>query len=261
MNVALRKQLWVVGTRDPETQAVQHLARQWAEAHQVTFSPVLARVVQDPTSRLMRIIGPDDAQGLYTGAHRALTAVFTVGTVRVPLDPTAGRITRRTALPMAAYMANKAFIRVISRPEETAEALNAVAAWMAAVHCSGHDDPRCLPRMLFPSSVEMDLSQDRQRDEFIRQHRGKGSVAWRDGEERDWEYGPHHTRDALHVGGHCLPLGMHWDVTSGRRFEMANGWEKRVVPRSGYLNVHPDGHLRGNQATRVPRETKRRRKR
>lgn len=248
-DVILDKRLWFISQDDPRARESQSEAVAWARANGVTFTPVLATTVRDGTGGKLNIIGPSDAKGLYVSAHRALTAVITYGTIRVPLDPT-NAPTRKSAIQVGEYVANKAFSRLVTRPEETSCALQAASDWMGRTHCTGREDPRCLPRMMFPSSLPAALEDPDVRQRFKRAHHSKGA-SWRDKAGRDWDCGAPHTLDALHVGGECLPLGMHWDVSSRSRFELANGWEKWVIPRSGYINVHPDGFLRGARANRV----------
>lgn len=253
VNVQLDKHLWFIAEAGAAAaRPIRIAAREWAESHGVKFTPLEASMVKGRAGGSLRVLGPTGAKGIYTGAHREMTSVITLGSVRVPLDPT-DRPTRRNSLLVSDYLANKAHNRVVSRSEEAQAALEEAGEWMSGTHCDGADDPRCLPRMMFPSACPTHLPQHEQRQDFRKQHRVRGSSTWVDGEGRIWDHaGPPHTLDAVHVGGVCLPLGMHWDVNSSRRFEVANGWEKWVVRREGYINVHPDGYLRGQRAVRAP---------
>jgi hypothetical protein len=196
-----------------------------------------------PGDGAVEVLRANDAYRLYKLLHRRLVVVLATGGVRVQRD-VSEHPSRRGSVPLEQFAAHKAFVRFVTRPEESGPALDAGEAWAAAppgVDAPG--DPRAVPMLCFAGCTPIELGSRAARRAF-RQQFGRPPIDRQGGR---WEVGPHHTHDLLHVAGTTLPLGFHWDVQATRgRLVVANGWERWEVRQGSYLNVHPDAHLRGS---------------
>jgi hypothetical protein len=100
-----------------------------------------------------------------------------------------------------------------------------------------------LPFHIF-SGDHYQLSTAAGRDEFERRHGNASSR--RDNRGLNWEIPGRamHGRDALCVAGCWLRPGFHWDVsTPGRLLDVRTPLEVWRIER--YVNVYPDGYVRG----------------
>ncbi len=190
------------------------------------------------------VLRPSDVERLYKTLHKRKALVLATGGVRVQRDVSAN-LTRRGSVPAEQFVRHKAFFALVSRPEEASRSINQGVEWLTReTDIDGPHDPRCLPMLCFAGCREIPLSNPSDRKRF-RQDFGK---ARRDSFGGEWQGdGPYHTRDTLHVAGLSLPVGFHWDVQAWRPFAMCNGWERWEIRANGYLNVHPDAHLRGSK--------------
>ena len=60
-----------------------------------------------------------------------------------------------------------------------------------------------------------------------------------------------HGREILHVAMRELAQGFHWDVShSASNARLGNSSETWRVNKGGYVNVYPNGHIRGGKGSR-----------
>jgi hypothetical protein len=192
-----------------------------------------------------------DVERLYREAHRALVLVITVGTAQVHLRIDE-RPTNATTLPLSQYLHHKACTLHVSRPEEASKVSDALARHQFDLSCEGHKDPRCIPFFLFRRTESNDLGSESGRSQFVShysQGRSANVSALIDGEGREWASREFHSADLIHVAGTTLPVGFHWNVQTKKKTELANGWEVWRIGAHGYVNVHPDAHIRQGDRT------------
>ena len=196
------------------------------------------------------ILRPSDAAGLYVSSHRERVFVVTVGGVKVQLDTTEMASNRGT-VPVSAFIEYKAGHVMITRPEEVDRGVGLIQTYMSQQHCDGSKDPRCLPFSLYERNEAEGLASRTARNDFVKRYRSYDSEGFGllDDQARRWTTREYHTRDLLHVGGSCLPIGFHWNVECKRKTAFANGWETWAVSAGGYTNVHPDAKIRGGSGS------------
>ena len=134
-------------------------------------------------------------------------------------------------------------------PTAVSACLDEYDAWCGCVGCENDNDPRCLPLHVF-KSVHTELDTLAQRRRFDKEH-GTGTRRL-DGNGLAWRLDPaaFHGWDTLHVAGHELVPGFHWDVSagtggSGTVTTPTERWT--ITAKRGYVNVYPDGHVRGGR--------------
>lgn len=200
-----------------------------------------------------------DVGDLYTQAHRARIAVVAVCGAKVLLD-ISEEPSNTGCMSLERFVRYKCFYSLVTRPEEVDRTLRAALDWMDHSHCDGVRDPRCLPTAVFETYDEYKLDTLAEREKFLRSHRSsKKNSNLTDMRGRTWQVGAYHTSDLLQVAGVALPIGFHWDVQSQRNSVIATGWERWELRGRGYTNVHPDGYVRGGNATKthpLPQGTK-----
>lgn len=60
-----------------------------------------------------------------------------------------------------------------------------------------------------------------------------------------------HGREILNVAGRELARGFHWNVShSASNASLGNSSETWSVNKGGYVNVYPDGHIRGGSGAK-----------
>ncbi len=190
---------------------------------------------------------PEDARRLYKRAHRAHLAVLAAGSVRVQCDPSETPTTRGSVL-LSQFLSHKAYYEMISRTQEVDHSVDRAISWLATPPgVSGRGDPHCVPSLCFAGAQPIDDLVQSSPKRF-REHYGR---PWTDPSGRTWQEGAYHTFDCLHVAGTTLPIGFHWDLQASGSSFLANGWERWEIGNGGYLNVHPDAHVRGQAARRT----------
>ena len=151
-----------------------------------------------------------DAVKLYRRAHRARVGVLFTG--RPVILPRPGRAVRsEETIGLARFVRYKAYAtRLPAAPAGLSDCLDAYESWCRDVGCENGHDPRCLPFHIFQSG-HTDLNTPEERRRFNEIY-GHGSRR-RDELDFSWKLGPFHGRVVLHVAGHALPRGFHWDVS------------------------------------------------
>ena len=182
-----------------------------------------------------------DAVKLYRRSHRARVGVLFTG--RPVILPRPGRAVRPTeTIGLARFVRYKAYAaRLPATPACLSSCLNAYESWCRDAGCENGNDPRCLPFHIFQSEhTDLDTPENRRRFNEIH---GPGARR-RDERKFFWKLGPFHGRDVLHVAGHTLPPGFHWDVSvqaNPKRIKTPTEcWQV-----SRYINIAPDADLRG----------------
>ena len=184
-----------------------------------------------------------DAVNLYRRLHRARVGVLFAGRPTVLPRPGPARRLERT-IDLAKFVRYKAYAaRLPPNPACISGCLDAYEAWCQETRCENGNDPRCLPFHIFQSGrVGLDTPGERRR--FNEVH-GSG-VRRQDDRDLSWSLGagPFHGREVLHVAGHTLQQGFHWDVSVQRDAKtITTPTERWRILR--YINIAPDAHLRG----------------
>ena len=200
-------------------------------------------IVERVGGRPMQILSGEDAVNLYRRSHRARVGVlFTGRPVVIPMPERARRPEK--TIDLATFVRYKAYAARL--PPASAcipSCLDAYESWCEDTGCENGGDPRCLPFHIFVSRYT-DLDTLRERRRFNEIH-GPG-VRRRDDRQLTWCLGPgiFHGRDVLHVAGHRLLPGFHWDVSvQGDAKTVTTPTERWRIFQ--YINVAPDAHLRG----------------
>ena len=184
-----------------------------------------------------------DAVNLYRRSHRAKVGVLFTGKPAILPRPGKARRSEKT-IRLAAFVRYKAYAAPLpATPACLASCLDAYESWCREVGCENGSDPRCLPFHIFHSG-HTDLDTPGERRRFNGIHRA--GAKRRDEREFLWALDPgaFHGREVLHVAGHALPRGFHWDVSVQANPKTIKTptecWEV-----SRYINIAPDANLRG----------------
>ena len=193
--------------------------------------------------RPLQTLSGADAVNLYRRSHRARVGVLFAG--RPAVLPRPGKPLRsEKTINLATFLRYKAYAaRLPAAADCLSICLDDYESWCQNTGCENDHDPRCLPFHIF-ASEQTDLDNPEERQRFNEIH-GPGG---RRRDERDFTWrlgpGPFHGRDVLHVAGHTLPSGFHWDVSvQAHPRTITTPTESWEVSR--YINIAPDAHLRG----------------
>ena len=242
------REVWIVFPRTARARiaAVRERLRRECRTRSWRLQEVIPKLERRIDGRPLMLIAGEDAVKLYRRSHRARVGVFHTGRPCVRLMPRA-----RISMAVAQFVRYKAYASPL--PDDAAAVsgcLDAYDAWCRRIGCVGGHDPRCLPFHVFESG-HTELGTPEQRRHFDQVH-GTGALR-RDGKRLTWCLDPaaFHGRDTLQVAGYALSRGFHWDVSADNGGSptvttLTERWE--ISRKSGYLNVYPDGHVRG----RVP---------
>ena len=193
--------------------------------------------------RPLQFLSGEDAVNLYRRSHRARVGVLFMERPAVLPRPGKARQSEKT-IDLATFVRYKAYAaRLPVTSACISSYLDAYESWCRDTGCENGNDPRCLPFHIFQSGhTDLDTSGERRRFNGIH---GPGA---RRRDERDLSWclgpGPFHGRHVLHVAGHTLQRGFHWDVSvQGNAKTITTPTERWQVSR--YINIAPDAHLRG----------------
>ena len=207
-----------------------------------------------PKGRPIRVLTPEDATNIYRRVHTRQVGVWQIGDAAAPTRSKPKKTTKHY-LPLSRFVRYKAFHCQLD-PNRSGEPLSETVAdfqsWIENADCEGESDPRCLPFHVFETDIDQyDLSKSDDRKRFENDH-GR-QHARRDARDRIW-YRPNarqmHGREILQIAGHALMQGFHWDVSSEHKVKISNISEVWEIKRNGYLNVYPNGHIRGSSKAR-----------
>lgn len=256
-NWPIKTELWLIrlSSESAAQQAVARALRREAVARGIQIEEVRCHPHQGPNGRRQEVLTPEEVRKLYVRCHRAHVWVAAVGGARWKLDPS--QTANRDNLPPLNELVHgkAAGYRLVSRISEVQDLMATVAA-DPVVECTSVDDCRCLPLHVFSPGTASDLSSIEAREQFTKRYRWRSKdrkKCWLDESGRTWETARvMHTADQLHVTGLRLPIGFHWDVqTPRKRTILTNGWQRWESTNGGYLNVHPDAHVRSTHAQLV----------
>ena len=195
--------------------------------------------------RPLQFLSGEDAVNLYRRSHRAWVGVLF--TRRPAVLPRPGKAHRsEKTIDLATFVRYKAYAaRLPATSACISRCLDAYESWCEDTGCENGNDPRCLPFHIFQSGhTNLDNPGERRRFNAIH---GPGARR-RDMRDFWWSLGPgpFHGRDVLHVAGHILPPGFHWDVSvQGNARTITTPTERWEVSR--YINIAPDAHPRGRR--------------
>ena len=253
--LAWPRRLWLIlpeSASQSQNESI-HRARAKLRGHDnIAVSEVKVKNVKGAGGFTFPLISAKDVAGLYRGAHRARSAVISFCGAKILLD--IGEIpTNKGCMALEKFVEYKCSYELITRPEEVENVLAKTFSWLEVVNCEGPHDPRCLPAAVFEKNRDYRLESQRERKSFIDDHTpAKNNNTLTDVRGRQWQIGPNHTRDLLHVAGRTLPIGFHWDVQASRKSSIiATGWETWNLPGGAYVNIHPDAYIRGNKARKI----------
>ena len=207
-----------------------------------------------PQGRPLAKILNEDATNLYKRLHRARVGVWQIGDARAPATPQP-RHARKDYVSLADFVRHKAFHARLPR-REFAESWRAhlceFQEWLSVTGCENEADPRWLPFHIFDTRFDIGrLASAGGRSDFRAEHGPQSSRT--DAKRRRWKRpsGPLHGREILNVAGRELARGFHWDVSArSSSFELATSSETRIIRKGGYINVYPDGYMRGGNGAR-----------
>lgn len=235
-----------------QSETIQQTRAQLGQHEDISISSARVKTTKGMNGQQFRLLSPHEVEGIYRGVHVERTAILAFCGAKVLLD-ISERPTNQGCMTLERFVRYKCAYALISRPEEIAGALAGALSWMDQTGCDGPRDPRCFPSAIFTPREDISLGTLEGRRKFMARHRSSPKTsALTDSLDRLWEIGPHHTRDLLQVAGTTLPVGFHWDVEADNKSTIiATGWETWKLPGRGYVNVHPNAHVRGGNATKT----------
>ena len=212
----------------------------------LTLRPTTVR--KSPEGRPLGLIKSQDAINLYGRIHRSRIGVWQIGYAHAPRKPRPRPIVG-DYIELHRFISHKAFHHKISKNDISGQWLSSLPSfskWLEQVCCEGEGDPRCLPLHVFSTKYKIPaLATQVGRSAFAQVHGPQSSRV--DNNKLHWNRpkGAYHGQEMLHVAGHDLAPGFHWDVLNpkGRRHITTTKdiWE---IGPNGYVNVSPDQHIR-----------------
>lgn len=197
--------------------------------------------------RKINLLQRRTAEDLYASMHRGPVAVLhdAKPSPRVRTDPRQPLNDKQT-MSLDAFCRCKSFVMSLRTPDARAWAAR-FDEWLDAIECDGPSDPRILPFHIFAAKGSYNLDGQSERERFRDDHRKRDALE--DKRRRRWRVagpGQRHGRDSQLVRQLQLPDGFHWDVTVPRASSpnMTSATTVWRVTQGGYINVHPNGHLR-----------------
>jgi len=194
----------------------------------------------------VQALSPAHAEELYRLLHHGPVAVAGFGRSYVRRDPRRTALNAASAIDLRDFVAHKAFVQLIGARPDIARFGPGFSDWRGETRCTGISDPRVLPFQTFTTARPWpELSSEAGRSSFNSAY-GAGARRTDDG-KRKWN-----VATAMH--GHAapstvarreLPQGAHWDVQFQKASLLYAANEVWQVPRRTYMNVYPDGGLRG----------------
>lgn len=246
----MKREVWVFRPRektaaaDQAVEAVKDVVRSrgWGPPQLMSTSVVKGHV----------LIKGHDASSLYRRMHRAAVAVVSVQAPDssgpfVAMWPRSDNMhsSLRDCVSLRQLCRHKAFFHRLRWNRDARSWAGGFERWASEVACAGYPDPRCLPMHVFASAKRWSraLLTSEGRQQF---NLNFGHPARTDDRGLRWEsFGPFHGGDVLHVAGHELPRGFHWDVQAEESVVMSTPIEEWLVRK--YVNVSPDAHVRGQE--------------
>lgn len=203
------------------------------------------------TGRRFFVLDPWEADRLYRLVHRGYDAVFQTGQARVLLNPTK-MLETSNSRPLAQVVNHKAFFVQFDGITSASDTFETFDDWSKRAHCDSRRDCRVLPLHMFAPSRDWGaLEAKDDRDAFEKSH-GR-PLQLKDEKARHWKQtNAWHGNDTLTIAKFELPTGFHWDVQSpnhtSRMSSLTAAWR---FDSGAYVNVSPDGHVRGGQSKGV----------
>lgn len=224
------------------------------ESESWEFQAKLIYGASAPQGRPLAKILNQDATNLYKRLHRARVGVWQIGDARAPTTPQPRHV-RKDYVSLADFVRHKAFHARLPRrgfAESWRAHLSGFQEWLSVTGCENEGDPRCLPFHVFDTRFNIDrLASAGGRSDFGAEHGPQSSRI--DNRGRRWirPKGQFHGREILNVAGRELAPGFHWDVSAqSSKFELTTSSEILMVRKGGYINVYPDGYIRGGNGAR-----------
>ena len=205
------------------------------------------------TSRTVLVLDPWSALDLYEQIHLGYCLVVVIGRVRVMRRYKIGPSTSNS-VPISKFVQHKAIVfspSIISTEAQVHSEIEQFYEWASSMHCSGERDHRVLPMHSFsPDEDWADLGTLQGIRRFERTHGTAGSL--QDASSRPWKRADAHGSLQTWVAGREITPGTHWDVQSTSAtttfYAIHQIWR---IPKYGYLNVYPNGHVRGAKSNAV----------
>jgi len=227
-----------IGDSVPHSIALAADVRGWEVMHVSALPQTLS------CGKVAHVVGRADTDVLYRLFHRSPVAVLHRGSnVLIRTSPTL-KLRSRDTRSVQQFCCQKAFVRHVAAGDFGGWE-QAFVDWMRNCRIDGPGDPRCLPLHIFSAKSERNLDFGEERSAFSREHPLRNESGWTDHDDVVWksaQAGQRHGRDPLQVRGVRLHDGMHWDVTPRRTRMFHTHLTTWTV--KGYVNVHPDAHVR-----------------
>lgn len=200
--------------------------------------------------RRFSVVEPWEADRLYRLLHLGHDAVFQTGKAQVLLNPT-GAYESSNVISLARLVRHKVFFAQFDGHTPPPDVLNEYDIWRSEPHCDSHRDSRVLPLHMFSPRGDLDLRSEEGRKAFELVHGSPAQL--KDEKSRPWnQTSAWHGTDDLTIAGFTLPTGFHWDVEAARNVShMSSLTALWRFDKGAYVNVSPNGHIRGGQSKGV----------
>lgn len=199
----------------------------------------------------LAVLSPADAFEIYRFAHQGPVMVCAIEKVWVRRNP-ANRSDAETELrPLAEFVCHKACHLLVSDRSAIAALEATFAEWRASSSCAGIGDPRALPLQVFDAERPWpELAEAGGRKKFNLLY--GTAIARIDAGRRQWNKAVPHGRATDFIAGTELTAGAHWDVGARRGAELISTAQVWQIPARSYVNVYPDGGVRGGSSDVPP---------
>lgn len=258
---AVSRRLWFVATEKDsvDQDSLVEAARSAAKSNGWLFSMRRSqprRVLGgEQKDRPYRLLSTGDARDIYQDLHVRDCLILVTHRCHIKADPSKDPTSLRELVLLADFVLHKAAFHLVRGVSDVVTSAGGFVSWPAANSCLGRHDPRIVPMHVFDSTRRWrGLDSEQGRSDFDR-HYGLRGGSRRDVRGHEWRQ-----PNALHgrVGAERAPLrvagvplepGYHWDVQkgvggSGTLLSESEVWKLRR--ENAYLNVYPNGHLRGD---------------
>lgn len=244
----------------PVVEAMRAARKQAAAAGflPVTYPTAPGRLRGESVSRSIHLLDRVEATRLYESLHVTRVLVLAFHATYVRRDPRRDPPERRRALSLATFVDHKGLFGFAASAKDVQNHLARFEEWIDVVGCTGQDDPRALPLHVFEHrDAWLGLGDPAVRKRF-RDHHGTGARRHDDGGKIWVRDNGRHGGQMDMIAGCVLPVGTHWDVTSGgggvELMTASEVW--RFGRHGGHANVYPNAHVREGDKSKVKRTWK-----
>jgi len=200
------------------------------------------------------LLAQRDSYDLYRRLHKARVIVLATHAVRVSIKPGQRPPSTRYLLSLEDFARYKGFFLLCQNFDLAGDFYDLAEKGLSKIETADLDDPRSLPLHLMSREVPTDLGTAAGRGKFNSRFGSPGARRTEDG--WSWERNRHaqHGREELLIGRTRLERGAHWDVSQNQgrgKKEFPAITKIWSVQPNGYVNVYPDGYVRGGKHSRL----------